>query len=142
VYVEEGIIQPTISQTDKIREYHFRFFGEKGDTVTIPTVIHLDIPYSPEAYLQETGRAGRDGSPVEATLLYAEDDLEFAGILSTPSAQREAAGDSAATGIHLMAAERYAQMLGYALNTKRCRREQLLRGFWKDRITSSSQTCA
>jgi hypothetical protein len=52
------------------------------DKPDIRTVIHLDVPYSPEAYLQETGRAGRDGSAVEAALLYSAEDLRFADTLS------------------------------------------------------------
>jgi superfamily II DNA helicase RecQ len=131
LYIGEGNIQPTINQTGKIREGQFRFCGEKGDTVSIRTVIHLDVPYSPEAYLQETGRAGRDGSPVQATLLYSQEDLGFAGLLgrdrgaddcaetATPAADEGPVFDP-------LAADRYAQMLGYALDTTRCRRERLL----------------
>jgi ATP-dependent DNA helicase RecQ len=84
-------------------------YGMGVDKPDIRTVIHLDIPYSPEAYLQETGRAGRDGRPVQATLLYSPEDLGFAEILNDP-----------------LAVERYDQMSGYALDTTRCRREQLL----------------
>jgi ATP-dependent DNA helicase RecQ len=92
-------------------------------------VIHLDIPYSPEAYLQETGRAGRDGRPVEATLLYSAEDLgfadSFADALSTAGGNSLVNPQTSETPAPL-AAERYAQMLGYALDTTRCRREQLL----------------
>ena len=55
----EGVIQLTISRTGITREGRIRFCGEKHDTVTIHTVIHVDVPYSPEAYLQETGRAAK-----------------------------------------------------------------------------------
>jgi len=57
-YVGEGSIKPTINLTGKIWEAHFQICGEKYDTLSIRAVIHLDVPYSPEAYLQETGRAG------------------------------------------------------------------------------------
>jgi ATP-dependent DNA helicase RecQ len=108
--------------------------GEKHDTVTIRTVIHMDVPYSPEAYLQETGRAGRDGAPVEATLTYSAEDLGFAEILgqgrvvvgSLSHGRGTIDSRRAEVPPDPLAAERYAQMLGYALDTGRCRREQLL----------------
>ena len=37
-------------------------------------VIHYDLPDSPENYLQEVGRAGRDGQPSQAILLYEAGD--------------------------------------------------------------------
>lgn len=37
-------------------------------------VIHLAITLSPEAYIQEIGRVGRDGLPASAILLYDEND--------------------------------------------------------------------
>jgi len=111
-------------------------YGMGLDKPDIRTVIHLDIPYSPEAYLQETGRAGRDGSPVEATLLYSAEDLDFADTLS--DTRSEAVVDSREPGVTgPLAAERYTQMLGYALDITRCRREQLL-GFLGQDLTSCS----
>ncbi|UCF95817.1 MAG: ATP-dependent DNA helicase RecQ [Spirochaetaceae bacterium] len=101
-------------------------YGLGVDKPDIRTVIHLDVPYSPEAYLQETGRAGRDGSPVEATLLYSSEDLGFADTLSAASGTLPV-DSHGATRPAPLAAQRYVQMLGYALDTEHCRREQLLR---------------
>jgi ATP-dependent DNA helicase RecQ len=38
-------------------------------------VAHLDLPASMEAYYQETGRAGRDGQPANAWMLYSLSDV-------------------------------------------------------------------
>jgi len=111
-------------------------YGMGVDKSDIRTVIHLDIPYSPEAYLQETGRAGRDGRPVEATLLYSAEDLGFAEVLGAPADPADgAAGLPGNMLAPSLAAERYNQMLGYALDTSRCRRKQLL-GFLGRELTS------
>jgi ATP-dependent DNA helicase RecQ len=40
----------------------------------VRSVIHYQIPATLEAYMQEIGRAGRDGEPAFAVLLYAEGD--------------------------------------------------------------------
>ena len=51
-------------------------YGMGVDKKDIRTVIHYDVPSSAEAYLQEAGRAGRDGMQSKAILLYSPDDLE------------------------------------------------------------------
>ena len=43
---------------------------------TSALVLHADIPGSLESYLQEAGRAGRDGDAARCVLLYDEEDVE------------------------------------------------------------------
>jgi ATP-dependent DNA helicase RecQ len=50
-------------------------FGMGIDKPNIRWVAHLALPQSPDSYLQEIGRAGRDGRPARALLLYRAEDV-------------------------------------------------------------------
>ncbi|MDR3336695.1 MAG: RecQ family ATP-dependent DNA helicase [Treponema sp.] len=84
-------------------------FGLGIDKSDIRTVIHRDCPPSVEAYLQESGRAGRDGKQSKAILLWGPDDEK-----SLNRAKSEAES------------RRLAQLLDYGRNITKCRRETLL----------------
>ena len=49
-------------------------FGMGIDKADVRMVIHYDCPDSIEAYFQEAGRAGRDGEPASAIMLYNNSD--------------------------------------------------------------------
>lgn len=49
-------------------------FGMGIDKPDVRLVVHLDVPDTIEAYFQEAGRAGRDGKPATALLLYQAAD--------------------------------------------------------------------
>jgi ATP-dependent DNA helicase RecQ len=51
-------------------------FGMGIDRPDVETVVHVDLPGSLEAYYQEIGRAGRDGRPATATLLWHYADVK------------------------------------------------------------------
>jgi ATP-dependent DNA helicase RecQ len=85
-------------------------YGMGVDKADIRTVIHRDCPPSVEAYLQESGRAGRDGKLSQAILLWGSGDKRR---LEQTRSKTEW--------------QRMAGLLDYARDTRHCRREALLR---------------
>lgn len=60
-------------------------YGMGVDKKDIHTVVHLDPPATAEAYIQEAGRGGRDGSVANAILLWNQDDSKKTDSIATDS---------------------------------------------------------
>ncbi|MDR1929297.1 MAG: RecQ family ATP-dependent DNA helicase [Treponema sp.] len=84
-------------------------FGLGIDKADIRTVIHRDCPPSVEAYLQESGRAGRDGEFSRAVLLFGPGDESSLGRAKSGVERR-----------------RLEKLLNYAGDNGHCRRKALL----------------
>ena len=65
-------------------------FGMGIDRPDVDAVVHYAIPGSVEAYYQEIGRAGRDGRPATATLLWDYADVAHARVPDRQPAARQA----------------------------------------------------
>ena len=61
-------------------------FGMGVDKAHVAFVIHYDITGSLDAYYQQIGRAGRDGTPAAAILLYQPDDVRLQRFLNSGTA--------------------------------------------------------
>lgn len=64
-------------------------FGMGIDKPDVRFVAHMDLPKSMEAYYQETGRAGRDGEPAEAWMVYGLQDVVRLGQMLAQSTAEE-----------------------------------------------------
>ena len=95
-------------------------FGMGIDKPDVRFVAHLDLPRSMEGYYQETGRAGRDGLPAEAWMIYGLSDVVT---MSQMIAQSESADER-----KRVERQKLESLLAYAEAT-RCRREVLLGAF-------------
>jgi ATP-dependent DNA helicase RecQ len=71
-------------------------FGMGIDKPDVRWVAHFDPPPSLDAYYQEFGRAGRDGEPSHARLLFRYDDFDMAQHLMTRGVSAAAVADVAA----------------------------------------------
>lgn len=60
-------------------------FGMGIDKANIRYIVHYQAPGSLEQYVQEAGRAGRDGKPATCELLFDPDDLEIQRFLLSKS---------------------------------------------------------
>jgi ATP-dependent DNA helicase RecQ len=95
-------------------------FGMGIDKPDVRFVAHLDLPKSVEGYYQETGRAGRDGLPAEAWMVY--------GLADVVQQRRLIEQSEAEETFKRVSGAKLDAMLGLC-ETARCRRQYLLEYF-------------
>jgi ATP-dependent DNA helicase RecQ len=103
---EDGIVTATVA------------FGMGIDKPDVRFVAHAGLPKSIEAYYQETGRAGRDGDPAEALMLWGASDFATARSRLAELPEARVAGERARLNA-----------LGALVEAPTCRRALLLRHF-------------
>jgi ATP-dependent DNA helicase RecQ len=105
-------------------------FGMGIDKSNVRFVVHYDLPKNIESYYQETGRAGRDGLPAEALLLFGYGDIAISrGLI-------EKGGNPEQKRIEL---HKLQAMVGFA-EAVGCRRRVLL-GYFGERLEKDCGNC-
>ncbi|NKD87605.1 DNA helicase RecQ [Haematospirillum sp. 15-248] len=108
-------------------------FGMGIDKPDVRFVAHLDLPRSLEAYYQETGRAGRDGLPSDAWMVY--------GLQDAAKIRQMIEASDASESKKAVERQKVSALLGYCETT--CCRRQVLLGYFGDSASpcNNCDTC-
>ena len=121
-------------------------FGMGIDRPDIQCVVHVDVPGSIEAYYQEIGRAGRDGRPATATLLWSYADVKTREFLIDRRSEEDDRGRDLPRDPEQVARRRaldhkkLKRMVAYA-DTTACLRATILRYFGDHVLREPCEAC-
>jgi ATP-dependent DNA helicase RecQ len=120
-------------------------FGMGIDRPDVDAVVHYAIPGSVEAYYQEIGRAGRDGRPATATLLWdVEDVYTRKFLIDRPHRDRQgrpARDREDAARRRELEHRKLESMIEYA-GARQCLRAAILRYFGDPAVRDRCAACA
>jgi ATP-dependent DNA helicase RecQ len=105
-------------------------FGMGIDKSNVRFVVHYDMPRHIEGYYQETGRAGRDGLPSEALLLFGTQDVVMARMMLDNTADEDR---------RRIESHKLQSMVGFA-ESLTCRRRVLL-GYFGEHLEQDCGNC-
>jgi len=118
-------------------------FGMGIDRPDVRFVAHASLPKGVEQYVQETGRAGRDGLPSECVLLAKTSDRQSWGRLierSTQEAVDEGGDEGSLRDEECAAMVRLDEIASYA-SAASCRHQHLARHFGQDLAEDGCGAC-
>lgn len=103
-------------------------FGMGIDKSNVAYVAHFNMPGSVEAYYQEAGRAGRDGSPAECLLLWCDGDIATGRFFIEQESTNEGLTAEEVEAVRASRRRMLESMVGYCYTTG-CLRSYILRYF-------------
>lgn len=98
-------------------------FGMGIDKSNVSFVIHYNMPKSIEAYYQEAGRAGRDGTDAQCILLFSQGDVSTAKFLINNGTENDELDPLQREMVYQQDIARLEAMVGY------CKTTDCLRGY-------------